>query len=139
GVRDSHQSGDPVLVAAAVEDPVAAVVGPDVAGRPAEDLAVEGLRGVGVGRHELVPHEDALGGWAVALGLVRADVGALRVADDPDASDLAHLERTGRELAACALRLLDRLVQVLDPDMTQPVRRRCPLHGLAEATVALAA
>ena len=56
-----------------------------------------------------------------------------------DASDLAHLERAGGELAARALRLLDRLVQVLDPDVTEPVRWRCSLHGLAEAAVALSA
>src|SRR5437588_7386871 len=38
-VGKGHQSGDAGL--AAVEDPVAAVLGPHVAGRPAEHLAVE--------------------------------------------------------------------------------------------------
>src|SRR5437588_645432 len=74
-----------------------------------------------------------------ALRLVRADERALRVGDDCDAPDLAHLERSGRELAAGALRLLDRLVDVLDPDVREPVRRGCSLHGLAEAAVALSA
>src|SRR5207244_9537377 len=67
--------------------------------------------------------------------LVGADVGPLRVDDDRDAPDLAHLERARRELAACALRLLDRLVQVLDADVAEPVRRRCSFHRLAEAAV----
>jgi hypothetical protein len=136
-IRQSHEAGDASL--AAVEDSVAAVLGSHVAGRPAEDLAVEALCVVGVRRSELVPDEDALWAWLFALGLVGADVCALRIGDDPDASDLAHLERAGGELPARALRLLDRLVQVLDPDVAEPVRWRCSLHGLAEAAVALSA
>src|SRR5204862_2730365 len=107
--------------------------------RPAEDLAVEALRVVDVGRSELVPHEDPLGAGLFALRLVRADVGPLRVGDDRDASDLAHLEWAGREVAACALRLLDRRVDVLDADVTEPVRWRRSLHGRAEAAVVLSA
>src|SRR5207302_11144167 len=107
--------------------------------RPAEDRFVEALRAVDIARAELVPHEDTLGVGSSALGLVHADVTALRIADDRHASDLAHLERAGRELAACALRLLDRLVHVLDPDVTQPVWRRRSFHGLADAAVVLSA
>src|SRR5439155_24728368 len=114
GVRKGYEPPDAGL--SALEDPVAAVLGPHVGRAPAEDLAVEALRAVDVRRAELIPNEDALGAGAVALGLVRADEGALRVSDDCDASDLAHLERAGRELAACTLRLLDRLVHVLDPN-----------------------
>ena len=58
-VRKGHQSRDARL--AAVEGPVAAVLGAHVGGRPAEDVAVEALRAVDVGRPELVPDEDALG------------------------------------------------------------------------------
>src|SRR4051812_9462072 len=58
GIRKSHESGDADLTA--VEDAVATVLWPHVAGRPAEDLAVEALCVVGVGGSELVPDEDAL-------------------------------------------------------------------------------
>src|SRR5712691_3099407 len=136
-VGKRHQSGYADL--AAVEDPVAAVLGTHVTCCPAEDLAVEALRVVSVGRSKLVPDEHALGAGLFALRLLRADVGPLRVGNDRDASDLAHLERAGRQLAACAFRLLDRLVQVLDPDVTQPVRRWSSLHCLAEAAVVLSA
>jgi hypothetical protein len=97
---------------AAVEDPVAAVVGPHVGRRPPEYGFVEALRAVGVGCAELVPHEDALGLRDLARGLEDAEVSALRVRDDRHAPDLAHVERPGRERAACALRRLDRAVEL---------------------------
>jgi hypothetical protein len=123
-----------------VEDPVAAVLLAHVLRRPAEDSLVELLSAVDVRRAELVPDEDAFAALAaLGLGLVRAQVGALRVLDDPHLPDLAHLEGPGRELAARLLRLLDGRVQILDVHMTEPVRRRRTLHRLAEAAVGLAA
>jgi hypothetical protein len=136
-VGKCHHSRDAGL--APVEDPVAAELGPHLGDGPAEDLCVEALRGVDVGRSELIPDEDAFGALRFTLGLVCADEGSLWVAQNRDASDLAHLERAGRELATRALRLLDRLVHILDADVTEPVRRRCSLHRLAEAAVALSA
>jgi hypothetical protein len=138
-IRHGHESGDPGLRAGDLEDPVAAVLLAQLGGRPAEDRLVEPLCGVGVRRRELVPDEDALRHRALLGGLVGADERSLRVLDDPDPADLAHLERAGGERATGSFRLLDRLVEALDADVAQPVGRRRALERLAVPTVRLAA
>src|SRR5262249_14733120 len=136
-ILEGHQSCDAGF--ADLEDPVAAEIVSHILGRPAEDLFVEALGAVYVGCGQLVPHEDTLRARALGVGLVEAHKGALRIGDDGHTTDLAHLEWAGRELTACALDLQESLVNVLDPDMAAPVRRRGSFHSFSEAAVALAA
>src|SRR4051812_12812645 len=56
-----------------------------------------------------------------------------------DASDLADLKWPGRELAAGVGRGVDRLVEVLDMNVAEPVRRRRTRHRAPKAAVGLAA
>jgi hypothetical protein len=136
-ILEGHQSRDAGF--ADLEGSVTAEIGAHVLGRPAEDLLVKALGAVDVGCGQLVPHEDTLRARAVGVGLVDAHEGALRIGDDCHATDLAHLEWAGRELATRALDLQKRLVDVLDPDMAEPVRRRSTFRSFPETAVALSA